>query len=199
MVSFNNVHVIGSYYMAFHGGFKPIPDSFIHYFIMKGIKPKRIFFIGNRLVDMKLANSLQSRLKCKVFKCLIIRKNIKSIAKKRADAVVTNLIGVAEQIKKFKPDLVMSDFDNTLVFTGHDLVEYAVEKTRFWERYGSNRLIRLVYVVGSFFASPFIRRKPFIAVDDSSEGFIRTLKVPLLIHSMSPESAIWRVIDVLLK
>lgn len=199
MVSLSNVHVIGSYYMAFHGGFKPLPDAFIHYFRIKGVSPRKIFFIGNRLVDMKLANALESKLKCKVFKCLIIRNGLRSIAKKRADAVVSNLLGVSEYIAKFKPDLVMSDFDNTLVFTGHDLVEYAVEKLRFWEHYGSNRLIRLVYAVGSFFASPFIRRKPFVALNDHTEAFIRTLKCPLLIHSMSPESAIWRVIDGLLK
>jgi len=199
MVSIDNVHVIGSYYMAFHGGFKPLPDAFIHYFSMKGFKPKRIFFIGNRLVDMKLASALESKLKCKVFKCLIVRNDIRSIAKKRSDAVVSNLLGVSDFIRQFKPDLVMSDFDNTLVFTGHDLVEYAVEKLRFWEHYGSNRLIRLVYAVGSFFTSPFIRRKSFVAVDDNTEGFIRTLKMPLLIHSMSPESAIWRVMDSLLR
>jgi FMN phosphatase YigB (HAD superfamily) len=189
MVSLDRIHMIGSWYMSTHGGFKPSPKAFIAYFKEKGLKPKRIFFLGNRLVDMKLASALKKRLDCKVFKCLLVR-NGGSIAGRYDDVMVYNLRQVSEHLKKFRPDLVMSDFDNTLVHSGYHFFEQAVERTRFWEKHGKNKFLRMLYGVLSHAAVPFlmmIKRAPYESQHDSTESFLKKLKVPLLIHTMSPE------------
>lgn len=192
MVSLDNIHVVGSLYMSLFGGYKPVPDAFINYFKRHNFKAKRLFVLGNRLVDMKLATALHERLKCKVMKCLMQRSGEVSIAKGYADAVVHNLREAREEITKFKPDIVLSDFDNTLAYSGYDVYEAEIEKLRFWERYARSRLARLIYGIGSQLSYPFLRRTPYGGTDDNTEAFIRTLKCPLLIHTMSPEIVVWR-------
>ncbi|MFA5405943.1 MAG: hypothetical protein WC307_01130 [Candidatus Nanoarchaeia archaeon] len=199
MVSLDNIHVVGSFYMGLHGGFKPEPRAFIHYLKANGLKPKKIFFLGNRLVDMELADKLSKRLDCKSFKCLLLRGNLTSLGQKKADAIAKNLWTARQLIDKFKPDLVMSDFDNTLVSSGYSSVESIVESTRFWERHSRNRLLRALYSLGSQLSIPFIRRRPYNNRYDNTESFIKTLKTPLLIHSMSPELVIAKTIKEIIK
>jgi len=190
MVSLDRIHIIGAWYMSVHGGYKPRPDAFINYFKKHGMEPKRIFFLGNRLVDMKLASAVKRRLGCKIFKCLIIRDGIDSIGARYAHKIVKNLWEARSAIKKFKPDLVLSDFDNTLVHSGYAGVESAVEKLRFWEAYSRSRIARVLYGFFSQFSIPFLRKKPYISKYDNTEGFIRTMKPTLLIHTMSPETVV---------
>lgn len=197
MVSINRVHVIGSWYMSHHGGFKPKPDAFISYFQEHDFKPKRVFFMGNRMVDLKLATKIKQKLKCKVFKCLILRDGDDSVSKSYADIIVKNLWQVRNEIRKFKPDLVMSDFDNTLVHAGYNKVEGIVERTRFWERFQNPILNRLHSYLG-LLTIPFLRKKPYIAKYDNTEGFLRTLKPTLLIHTMSPELVVKSTLDKIL-
>jgi hypothetical protein len=199
MVSLENIHVIGSFYMGLHGGFKPEPSAFIYYLKENNLKPKRVLFLGNRLVDMELADRVTKRLGCKSRKCLLVRQGLASSGVKRADVVVKNLWEARREIELFKPDLVMSDFDNTLVYSGYSSVESVIEATRFWERHGSSRLLRALYAIGSQFSIPFIRRRPYEGKYDSTTSFIRTLKTPLLIHSMSPGIVIVNTVKAILK
>jgi len=192
MVSLDNIHVIGSIYMSIHGGYKPRPDAFISYFKEKGLKPERIFFIGNRLIDMKLANAIKNELKCKIFKCLIIRDS-KSLASRYDDKTVHNLSQVRDEIDKFQPDLVMSDFDNTLVYTGYNAVEQAIEKTRFWEKYGGNKVLRALYLVFSQLGI-LIKKRPYQSKYDDTVAFLKTLKAPLLIHTVGSEILVKRLL-----
>lgn len=197
MVSLDNIHVIGSWYMSFHGGYKPRPKPFTSYFKKHDLSPERIFFLGNRLIDMKLASRLKRKLKCEVFKCLIVRDGKKSLASRYDDKMVTNLWQAREEIKKFKPDLVMSDFDNTLVHAGYSSVERVVEKTRFWEKYGNNLLLRGFYAFFSQLAV-LLKKEPYESKYDNTAAFIKTLKTPLVIHTMSPEVQVKRLLNILI-
>jgi len=197
MVSARNVHVIGSFYMAIHGGFKPRPDAVIHFIKAHGFKHDKLFFLGNRLVDVELARAVKKKLKCETFTCLIIRSS--KLSRIKCDAVVNNLRSALKLINEFKPDLVLSDFDNTLVFSGYSEVELLIEKLRFWEKHGGSFIVRLIYGLLSQLSVPFIKRKPFTSKDDSTEGFIRALRKPLIIHTMSPEPAVKLFVNKILK
>lgn len=187
MVSLDRIHVIGSWYMSFNGGFKPRPKAFIKYFDEHGLKPKRLFFLGNKMVDLKLATALKNKLGCEVFKCLILRSGDISIGNRYADLVVNNLRKVLESINDFKPDLVMSDFDNTLVHSGHTMIESFIERLRFWEFYDKFRLLRYLYGIGSQLSIPLLNPKPYTGRHDDTRLFIKSLKQSLIIHTMSPE------------
>jgi len=50
--------------------------------------------------------------------------------------------------------------------------------------------LNVLYAIGSQFSIPFLRRKPYRAKYDDTESFIRSLKQPLIIHTMSPETAV---------
>jgi|GEM_PF-3403371 len=199
MVSLDRVHVIGSWYMSFHGGYKPQPQAFINYFKSHEMKPKRLFFLGNKANDMKLATKLKRKLKCKVFKCLILREGDHSLGKRHADQVVKNLWEVKQKIDKFKPDLVMSDFDNTLVKAGAEDLEATVERVHFWEFFNNYLILRYLYGFFSQLSIPFLRKKPYTAKYDHTESFLRTLKQTLVIHSMSPEGTIKLALRKILK
>ena len=187
MVSLHNIHIIGLFYMDRHGGYKPNPEAFVYYIRRHKLKARRLFFFGNRLIDMELADAVKGVLHCEVFKCLIIRGEGSN---KSADLVVHNLKEAAAAINKYRPDIVFSDFDNTLAFTGYEFVEEAAETMRFWERHGKNKLLRMINNILSLMVSPFINRRPFTGKNDDTALFLKTLKYPLIIHSMSPEPAI---------
>ncbi len=184
--------------MALNGGFKPRPNAFIKYFKNHNLNPKRIFFIGNRLVDMELATAIKKEIKCQVFKCLINRSE-KTIALKHADKIIRNLKQASDEINKFKPDIILSDFDNTLFYTGHDSYERIAEKTMFWEKHGKNKPLIITYSIISLIINAFIKRKPYNSKYDNTLLFIKTLKQPLIIHSMSSELIINKTINKLLK
>lgn len=187
MVSLKNIYVVGSFYMSVFGGYKPVPDAFVHYLRTHKLSPKRVLVLGNRLVDMKLGTALRDELNVIVRKVLIQRGSEKSIAKSYADVIVHDLSSVRHEVESFKPDIVLSDFDNTLFFSGFNFYEAGFEKLRFWEKHAKNKLLRLLYGIGSQFSYPFLKRTPFSSKTDNTELFIKTLKCPLLIHTMSPE------------
>ncbi len=175
--------------MSVHGGFKPRPYAIIHYIKKHKLPYKRLFFLGNRLVDMELADNIKNILNSKIFKCLILRKS-NSLGIKNCDKITKNLREVLLEINRFRPDLVLSDFDNTLVRSGYSEVESIVEKLKFWERYGGNKFLRFIYGIFSQFSIPFIKRYPYNSLNDSTELFFKKLKYPLIIHTMSPELAV---------
>lgn len=190
MVLRSQVHIIGSSYMAFNGGFKPGINAFIKYLKEHKIKSKRVFFLGDRLVDMELADALANKLKFKYKKCLILRKGDHGIGVNHCHYRVSNLRQAFKHLKRFKPDLILCDFDNTLVHSFYDKLSDDVEKVRFWERYCENWLIRFIYGFISQLDYFFIRRKLFDTEKDNTEGFLRVIETPLIIHSMSPETVI---------
>ncbi len=189
MVSLENIHIIGSLYMSVHGGFKPRPYAIVHYIKKHKLPHKKLFFLGNRLVDMELADNIKSILDSKIFKCLILRKS-NSLGVRSCDVITKNLKEVLSEINKFKPDLVLSDFDNTLVRSSYSEVESIVEKLKFWERYGGNKFLRFIYGLFSQFSIPFIKRYPYDSPNDSTKLFLKKLKCPIIIHTMSPELAV---------
>ncbi len=187
MVLPSQVHIIGSWYMAFNGGFKPCTDAFVKYFKTHKLNPKRVFFLGDRLVDMELADSLAKKLGFKYKKCLILRDGDKGIGVDNCDYYVHNLKDAYKRLKKFNPDLVFSDFDNTLVHSFYDQFSDDVERVRFWERYCKNLIIRIIYGLISQFDYFFMKRELFETEDDNTEAFLKVIEVPIVIHSMSSE------------
>ncbi len=196
MVTLNRIRIIGLTSMIFSGGCKPEPNAFIKFFNKNNLTPKKIFFLGNRLVDMELADRIKKELGIKVLKCLIRRDKIRS---DYADIIVNDLLSALLLIKKFNPDIVMSDFDNTLVYTGYDYYEKKVEHIRFWEKHSRNKLLLITYWFFSNIINPFIKRRPYKLRNDNTELFIKKLDKPLIIHSMTPDWIIKLIIKRIVK
>jgi hypothetical protein len=89
---------------------------------------------------------------------------------------------------------VFSDFDNTLVHSFYDQLSDDVEKVRFWEKYCENWVLRFIYGIISQFDYLLFRRGLYNSKDDNTEGFLRIIDVPIIIHSMSPEIVIKRTL-----
>lgn len=180
------IHVIGSWYMAKNGGFKPCPKAFIKFLKEHNLNPKKVFFLGDRLVDMTVADRISREMNFKAIKCLILRGKNHSLGEARADYIVKSLDKALSLIKRLKPNLLLTDFDNTLVRSFWDKWSDDVEHVEFWEKHSCNILVRLIYGLVSQLDYLFFNRKPF----SDTKKFLESVNIPVIIHSLSPESVI---------
>jgi len=180
------IHVIGSWYMAKNGGFKPCTKAFIKFFKEHGLKPKKAFFLGDRLVDMTIADKLSKELGFKSIKCLILRGKNSSLGEKHCDYLIHSLSEALELINKLKPDILVTDFDNTLVSGFWDRWSDDIEHVEFWENHSCNIFVRIIYGLVSQLDYVLFNRKLF----NDTKQFLESIKIPILIHSLSPETVI---------